>query len=77
MPRMTHPATGRQRIVPTHSVDRMRGDGWVVPGEEPASPGPPSASDPKHVWVDYAVEVGHPRWQAERSTKADLVEALS
>ena len=84
MPRMKHPATGRQRIVPAHSMKRMRGDGWVDADQPPqtsasqSAPVEPSEPKPgtKAALVDQAAAQGIDRGEAEAMTKTDLQELL-
>ncbi len=80
MPRMTHPASGRQRIVPQHAMPRYAADGWRPAGQPapstsaPEQPEKPSAADTKAQWVAYARSQGVD--DADEWTKADLMELL-
>lgn len=68
MPHVTRP--GQQRIIPDHSIPLYQGKGWMLS----EAPDLPTSSDRKEVWVNHAIAQGMSRGEAERATKADLME---
>ena len=66
---------GRSRVVPAHSVDRMKGDGWHErPARAPRQVSLPDEDALKAGWVDFAVSEGMSRGEAEALTKVQLKE---
>ncbi len=60
---------GRQRVVPDRSVPGYRERGWDVAGTDTE---PPSKSDSKSDWLDYAKTQGYD--ESEGFTKDELRE---
>lgn len=80
--------TAKLDVDVTDPVDRQktfyfeRRDGYEVSGPKGGwklteEPEPPNESDPKSDWVDYAVERGANREEAEDATKAELVDTYT
>lgn len=57
-----------ERTVPAHTLSHWRQYGWTE-----KSTSTPARSDTKSAWVDYAVEHGVDRDEAQAATKDELV----
>lgn len=77
MKRIYHPELKRAVTVPEASAEVLRSAGWRSAAEaepEPEPPEPPADSALKADWVDWAVEAGMDRDEAETLTKSELQE---
>lgn len=75
MKRMYHPELGRAVEVPESSARVLRGSGWRDAADTEPPPEPPESPPVdalKADWVDYAVELGWDRDEAETLTKSEL-----
>lgn len=75
--KIRHTRTGAEVDVTEATAERRISSGrWQAAGRKVTAPAPspPTSSDTKATWVDFAVSQGADRDEAEALTKADLVE---